>query len=72
MDTKAVAEHFAALCKAGRLDEAGQKYWSPDIVSIEAMEGPMARVEGRAGVDAKGEWWYAITRCTRSPPRGPG
>jgi len=59
MTTKDIATAFADLCKAGNLDEAGHRFWSDDIVSIEAMEGPMARVEGRAAVDAKSAWWYA-------------
>jgi len=59
MTTKDIAIAFADLCKAGKLDEAGHRFWSDDIVSIEAMEGPMARVEGRAAVDAKSAWWCA-------------
>jgi hypothetical protein len=26
---------------------------------MEAMEGPMARIEGAEGVKAKSAWWYA-------------
>lgn len=55
--TREIAEAFTALCKAGEFDAAGDKYWSDDVVSIEAMEGDMARIEGLAGVKAKGEWW---------------
>lgn len=59
MDTRQVAQEFAELCKAGRFDEAGDRFWSADIVSLEPMEGPMARCAGRKEVDAKGEWWTA-------------
>lgn len=59
MTTREVAEAFAELCKAGRHEDAGERYWSDDIVSIEAVEGDMARAEGRAAVQAKSEWWYA-------------
>lgn len=59
MDTKQVADEFTRMLKAGQADEAGQRFWADDVVSIEAMEGPMARVEGRKAVEQKGEWWYA-------------
>jgi ketosteroid isomerase-like protein len=50
---------FTDLLKAGKHEEAAKAFNAPTIVSIEAMDGPMARVEGLAGVQAKGEWWYA-------------
>jgi len=65
MTTKDIATAFADLCKAGKLDEAGHRFWSDDIVSIEAMKGSMARVEGRAAVDAKGAGGMRTTRCMR-------
>ena len=57
MDIRAIAEDVVALSKAGDLDGIGAKYWSDDIVSIEAMDGPMARLEGREAVHGKGVWW---------------
>ncbi len=57
--TRDVAEAFTALCKAGEFDKAGETYWSPDVVSIEATEGDMQRAEGLAAVRGKGEWWAA-------------
>ena len=54
-----IAIAFTGLCKEGEFEEAGQQFWSDDVVSIEAMEGDMARVQGRAAVEAKGAWWYA-------------
>jgi ketosteroid isomerase-like protein len=57
-DTKAIAEDFTALCKAGQLDEAGEKYWAQNVVSLEPMEGDMARAEGIDALRAKGAWWY--------------
>ncbi len=59
MTTSELAKAFTALCASGEFEKAGQIYWSDDIVSCEAMDGPMARVTGRAAVDAKGAWWYA-------------
>jgi ketosteroid isomerase-like protein len=57
-DTHAIAEDFTALCKAGQLDEAGEKYWAENVVSLEPMDGDMARAEGIDALRAKGEWWY--------------
>ena len=56
-DTRTIAEAFTAMLKAGQHAEAGERYWAPDVVSLEAMDGPMARCEGVAAVKAKGEWW---------------
>ncbi len=57
-DIQAIAEDFTALCKAGKLDEAGEKYWAATVVSLEPMDGDMARAEGIDALRAKGEWWY--------------
>jgi ketosteroid isomerase-like protein len=54
-----IATAFTDLCKRGEFEAAGKQFWSDDVVSCEAMEGPMARVQGRAAVEAKGAWWYA-------------
>ena len=59
MTTQELAQAFTALLKAGKFEEAGHAYWSDDIVSMEPMEGDMARLQGRKAVDAKGAWWYA-------------
>lgn len=56
--TKAIADDFTAMCKAGQLDQAGEKYWAPNVVSLEPMDGPMARAEGIDALRAKGAWWY--------------
>lgn len=57
MDTKAIANDVVAMSNAGDFDGIGGKYWADDVVSIEAMEGPMARIEGRGAVQAKSDWW---------------
>jgi ketosteroid isomerase-like protein len=55
--TKDIANEFAALCKQGQFDQAGEKYWAENCVSLEPMEGMMARAEGIEALRAKGEWW---------------
>jgi ketosteroid isomerase-like protein len=58
MSTADVAKEFTAALKAGKFEDA-EKFWSDDVVSIEAMDGPMKEAKGRAAVHAKGEWWTA-------------
>lgn len=69
--TKEIADDFTDLCKAGEFDAAGEKYWSADVVSLEAQEGDMARIEGVGGVKAKGEWWAANHEVHSSTTEGP-
>ena len=58
MDTREVAAEFTRMCQAGQFEEAGRRFWSDKVVSIEAMEGPMSRCNGIQEVVAKGQWWY--------------
>jgi hypothetical protein len=57
MTTQDLAKSFTGLCRAGKFTEAGQKFWSENVVSIEPMSGDMARLEGRKAVEGKGKWW---------------
>lgn len=62
---------FAELLKSGQHHEAAAQFNAPDIVSIEAMEGPMARIEGAAAVKAKSEWWYGAHEVHSASAEGP-
>jgi hypothetical protein len=57
MTSKELAQAFTQMLKDGKLEEAGKRFWSDDIVSREPMEGEMAMLKGRAAVEKKGEWW---------------
>ena len=57
MSVQEVAKSFTELCRTGKMREAGHKYWSDGVISLEPMQGEMARLEGRKAVDAKGQWW---------------
>lgn len=57
MPIREIADDVVAMSKAGDLDGIGAKYWADDIISIEAMEGPMAVLEGKEAVHGKGVWW---------------
>ena len=56
MSTQDVANGLVALCKAGKFTEAGETYWSDNILSVEAM-GDNAELRGIEAVRGKGEWW---------------
>ena len=59
MTTQEIANDFVALCRQGKLAEAGEQYWAADIVSVEAAApgggDPVSR--GIDAVRGKGEWW---------------
>ena len=57
--TQEIAQDLVAMCREGKFNESGEKYWADNVVSLEAMPGDMARIEGIAGVRGKGEWWEA-------------
>jgi hypothetical protein len=71
MTTHEVAKEFADLCKAGHHEAAAERFNAEGIVSLEAFDGPMARVEGRAAVQAKGEWWLGAHEVHEITTEGP-
>jgi hypothetical protein len=71
MDTKEVAQAVAALCKDGKHEEAGKQFWADNVVSLEAMDGPMSRAEGRAALGAKSAWWHENHEIHSATTEGP-
>jgi ketosteroid isomerase-like protein len=71
MSVQDVAQDFVYLYNAGQYDEIASKYWSDDVTSIENMEGPMARVEGKAAVQGKSDWWFGAHEVHSSTCAGP-
>ena len=59
MSTQDIANDLVALCKAGKFDEAGEKYWADDVLSVEAAPGDMAQIRGKDAARGKGEWWWS-------------
>jgi ketosteroid isomerase-like protein len=59
MTTAELAKDFTELLKQGNDEAAAAKYNAEDIVSHEAMEGPMAVCHGKEAVKQKGDWWRA-------------
>jgi ketosteroid isomerase-like protein len=71
MSVQDIANDLVALCKAGKFDEAGEKYWAQDVLSVEAQPGDMAEIRGIDGVRGKGEWWAANHEVHSSEVEGP-
>ena len=71
MTVKDIADDIAAMLRAGRTDEAGEKCWAADVVSIEATPGDMAEIRGVEGVRAKGEWWTSAHEVHAMEVEGP-
>jgi ketosteroid isomerase-like protein len=70
MSTAEVAKKFTDALKAQNY-AAAEALWSDDVVSIENMEGPMQRLEGKAAVHGKSEWWFAAHEIHSFAAEGP-
>jgi hypothetical protein len=71
MSTQDVASDLVKMWKAGQFNESGERYWADDVVSIEAMDGPMARIQGKDAVRGKGEWWANVHEVHGAEIEGP-
>ena len=71
MTTLELAKDFTNLLKKNDHGGAAAKYNSDDIVSYEAMDGPMAVCRGKASVKEKGEWWQANHEVHGGAVEGP-
>jgi ketosteroid isomerase-like protein len=59
-DTLTVGKKLVSLCREGKIMEAVNTLYSPDIVSIEAVSGGPsmpARMEGLEAIKGKNDWW---------------
>ena len=72
MDIKQIGEDMAALNRALRFDEAGEKYWSPDVVSIEPeSDTPHSYCRGIEEVRAKSAWFESVAKVHSVEVEGP-
>jgi len=70
MTTKEVGTELTALVRQGKFEEAVTRFYSPEIISVEAG-GPQPEARGIAAVQAKGEWWdqnFQVHEVTASEP----
>ncbi|MCA0012377.1 nuclear transport factor 2 family protein [Mesorhizobium sp. B292B1B] len=71
MTNAEIAKDFTALLKRGDYESAAEKYNADDIVSYEAMEGPMAVCRGKDSVKQKGQWWQENNEVHGGSVEGP-
>lgn len=73
MSTLEVGKKLVELCRQGKLHEAMETLYGPNIVSIEAMSSPAmpARMEGIAAVRGKAEWWEKNHQVHSGKAEGP-
>ena len=59
MTTLDIGKEVAALCKQGKNQEAIDRFYSPDIISIEAcaMPGMDRTQKGIQAIKGKNQWW---------------
>ena len=70
MTTRDVADGLVSMCKQGKFAEAGETYWSNDIVSVE-FGGAEPVSHGKAAVRAKGVWWAGQNELHGTEVEGP-
>lgn len=71
MNTLELASDFTKLLQGNQHEAAAEKYNAEEIVSYEAMEGPMAVCKGKAAVKQKSDWWYANHEVHKVTTEGP-
>ena len=73
MTVAEIAKDLVALCTAGKFAEAGEKYWSDDVVSVEAgaPDGGDAASRGKSAVKAKSDWWSSTHETHSLEAHGP-
>jgi len=59
MTTADVAQKVVEYNRANKIKEVYAEFYSPDVVSVEAMPGPLQEVNGMDGIQKKMEWWEA-------------
>lgn len=71
--TAAIAHDLVTLCRQGRNDEVINKYYAPNIVSVESAGSPEMPAESN-GIDAvrgKNRWWGDNNEVHAAEANGP-
>ena len=73
MTTQEIATTLVQLCSQGKFEDASEKLYSPDIVSVEpfAPPGQSRESKGMDAVRAKGKWWTDNHDVHSSKVEGP-
>jgi hypothetical protein len=73
MNTAEIAKQLVELCREGENVKAMELFYSPEIVSVEAVDMPNAPREARglAAVKKKSEWWRTNHTVNSATATGP-
>jgi len=76
MDTREVAQDFAAMMAAGKMEEVAQKYWAANLNTYEAIAGgglpeDMDETHGIEEAVAKATWWGENNEVHSMATEGP-
>lgn len=72
-DVMRLGETLIKYCQAQDEARLWQEYYTPDAVSVEAVEMPDGSREARglAAIQAKGAWWYGAHEVHKMDVEGP-
>ncbi|MEO7999631.1 MAG: nuclear transport factor 2 family protein [Gemmatimonadaceae bacterium] len=72
-NTAAIANELVSLCREGRNMDAIEKFYSPNIISVESGGPPgMSReMTGIAAIKGKNVWWYENNEVHSAETNGP-
>jgi hypothetical protein len=73
MSIAEIANDLVALCRQGKNLEAIEKYYSPEIVSVESMgDATMpAETKGLESIYGKNKWWLDNHEVLKAEANGP-
>lgn len=68
-----VAHELVDLCRENKIMEAVEKFYSPDIVSVESTSGPgmPAEMKGIDAIKGKSKWWLDNHEIHAAEANGP-
>ena len=73
MTTAEIAKGLVDMCRQGKNLEAIDKFYAPDIVSVESFAPPgmSPKIKGLEAVRGKNQWWYENHEIHSSEANGP-
>jgi hypothetical protein len=61
MNTAAIAQHLVEMCRNGKVEEAKEELFAPDIMSIEPVEGALPKeVQGMEAIRKKADLFVSM------------
>lgn len=70
VSTREIADELVALCKQGQNIAAIDKFYAPNVVSLEVQD-PMREVHGIEAVKGKNQWWMENHEVHGAAAAGP-